>query len=73
VSADNFIGVYKRTSDDYWIVCHGFMTILDENEMYRGSFVSAHVSKQDALEDALSRARYEIVEYGVIELEERRL
>jgi len=70
VSADNFIGVYR--DENLWVVCYGFMSALKDDDGYRGQEIARYETCGEAYQ-AASLVVGGWVEYGLIDLDERRL
>jgi hypothetical protein len=71
MSADNYIGIYLNKENDTWVVCHGFMSPADDDCQYRGNTISVYGTREIAAVAALDALKREdVVEYGVIELDE---
>jgi hypothetical protein len=71
MSADNFIGIAKNPEGEGFIVTHGFMSQLFEDESYIGQqILGPYETNEEATMAAHKRYSKEyIVEYGVITLD----
>lgn len=68
MSADNYITVYPNKTTGGFIVAYGCASIEQEDCLYRGTTLSEHQTREEALTAAHDEAKkVPILEYGVTE------